>query len=66
MISEEDKLEFERLYSLQSFKPVDKHSAQSLIQRYIDPGAKYCMSCDGSVRAMFKRLRLWWDESKKV
>jgi len=64
MVGKEDKLEIERLYSLKSFNGLDKHSAQDLIQRYIDPGAKYCMSCDGSVRAMFNRLRRWWDETK--
>lgn len=64
MINEVDKIEFERLYNLTSATALDKHSAQSLIQRYMDPGAKYCMTCDPSVRAMFRRLKLWWDENK--
>lgn len=61
-MSEEDKLEIIRLVELKSFNPHDKHSAQDIIQRYIDAGAKYCMSCDGAVRSMFRRLRSWWEE----
>lgn len=55
-----DILEFIRLCNLKSFDPVDKRSAHILIQKYIDSGAKYCLTCDGSVRAMFSRLREWW------
>lgn len=63
-MSNEDKLEIIRLLNLTSVNGVDKHSAQDLIQRYINPGAKYCMSCDGSVRAMFNQLRNWWQLNK--
>lgn len=63
-MNELDKLEFQRLYDLTTAKMLDKHSAQDLIQRYIDPGAKYCMTCDPSIRAMFRRLKVWWGENK--
>lgn len=63
-MNETDKKEFERLYNLTSAKMLDKHLAQDLIQRYIDPGAKYCMTCDPSIRAMFRRLKIWWEENK--
>lgn len=63
-MNETDKKEFERLYNLTSAKMLDKHLAQDLIQRYIDPGAKYCMTCDPSIRAMFRRLKMWWQENK--
>lgn len=59
-MDEKDIFEFIRLCSLTSFNPTEKRSAESLIQKYIDSGAKYCMTCDGSVRAMFRRLRDWW------
>lgn len=63
-MNEVDKIEFQRLYDLTTAKMLDKHLAQDLIQRYIDPGAKYCMTCDPSIRAMFRRLKGWWDENK--
>jgi hypothetical protein len=63
-MNETDKKEFERLYNLSTAKMLDKHLAQDLIQRYIDPGAKYCMTCDPSIRAMFRRLKMWWEENK--
>ena len=55
----EDILEIQRLYKLTKADMVDKHSAQRLIQEYIDAGAKYCMTCDPAIRQMFKRLREW-------
>lgn len=63
-ISKEDKLEFERLLIIKTADMVDKHSAQNLIRTYIDNGAKYCMTCDPSIRAMFKRLRNWFEANK--
>lgn len=62
-MNEIDRKEFERLNTLTSAKMVDKHIAQDLIQKYIDPGAKYCMTCDPSIRAMFRRLKAWWLEN---
>ena len=63
-ISKEDKLQIERLLSLKTAAMPDKHLAQLLIQTYIDNGAKYCMTCDPSIRAMFKRLRTWYETNK--
>lgn len=63
-MNEVDKIEFQRIYDLTVAKMQDKHSAQDLIQKYIDAGAKYCMTCDPSIRAMFRRLKGWWDENR--
>ena len=63
-ISKEDKIEIERLLNLSTADMRDKNSCQSIIQRYIDNGAMYCMTCDPSIRAMFKRLRGWYETNK--
>ena len=59
MVSERDIIEIQRLCSLKTADMVDKNSAQAMIRQYIDPGAKYCMTCDPAIRQMFKRLRTW-------
>lgn len=65
-MTKEDKDEIERLLKLTTAAYGDKTSAQSLIQRYINPGAKYCMTCDPQIRQMFKVLRNWWDSQNKA
>jgi hypothetical protein len=64
-ISGVDRDEFIRLINLTSATGADKHSAQNLIQKYIDPTAQYCMNCPPSVGAMFRRLKGWWSEIGK-
>jgi hypothetical protein len=59
-----DREEFERLYKLKAADMTDKNSALDLIRRYIDAGSAYCLHCDGAIRAMFKRLKGWYDENK--
>jgi hypothetical protein len=63
-IGKDDKIEIVRLLELKTASMVDKHSAQEMVRRYIDNGAKYCLSCDPSIRAMFKRLRNWYEANK--
>ena len=63
-ITKQDKLEIERLLALKTASMVDKHSAQEMVRRYMDNGAKYCMTCDPSIQAMFKRLRHWYNLNK--
>lgn len=63
-ISKEDKIEIERLLNLTTADMRDKNSCQLMIQRLIDNGAKYCMTCDPAIRAMFKRLRTWYEANK--
>jgi hypothetical protein len=63
-IGKEDKLEIERLLSLTTADMRDKNSCQLMIQRHIDNGARYCMTCDPAIRAMFKRLRTWYENNK--
>jgi len=63
-ISKEDKIEIERLLTLKVAAMPDKHSAQEMIRRYIDNGAKYCMTCDPAIVSMFKRLRNWFEVNK--
>lgn len=60
-----DRDEIERLLSLKTADMRDKHSAEDLIRKYINPGAHYCMTCDPSVRQMFRVLRNWWNEQNK-
>lgn len=62
----EDKNEIERLLNLKVASFKDKDSAQAITQRYINPGAKYCMTCDPAVRQMFKILREWWNKQNKA
>jgi len=60
-----DENEIIRLCGLTSFNGDDKRSCLDIIKKHIDPLANYCLSCDGSVRAMFRRLRFWWSEKDK-
>lgn len=59
MVSDDDIIKIRRLLQLRTADMVEKNLAQSLIQKYINPGAKYCMTCDPAVRQMFKTLRNW-------
>ena len=57
------KVEKERIEELLTLKTAamgEKYEVQALIKKYINNGAHYCMNCDGSVRNMFKVLRMWW------
>jgi hypothetical protein len=60
-----EKDEIERLLSVSVADVTDKHSAQSIIQKYIQPGYKCCMTCDPQIRLMFRKLRGWWDAQNK-
>lgn len=64
-MTKEDKDEIERLLALKTAAYGDKTSAQRLVQRYINPGAKYCMTCDPQIRQMFNTLRNWWSSQNK-
>jgi hypothetical protein len=59
-----DKKEFERLYKLTTADMVDKMSAYDLMKRYVDKDAIFCLTCDPSVSAMFKRLKGWFEINK--
>jgi hypothetical protein len=61
----EDKDEIERLVSIKTADYGDKASAQRMVQRYINPGYKACMTCDPAIRQMFKILRGWWEKQNK-
>lgn len=61
-IEEGDLIEIRRLLKVKTADMGDKNSAQSLINKYINPGMKWCMTCDGAVRQMFKVLRGWSEE----
>ena len=63
-IEKNDKVEIERLLSLTTAAMPDKHLVQDLVRKYIDNGCRYCMTCDPSIRAMFKRLRTWYETNK--
>lgn len=57
IISESDIKEIKRLLNLKIVDMGDKNSAQAIINKYKDPGGKWCMTCDPAVRHMFNILR---------
>lgn len=57
-----EKEDIERLIGLNQVDMSDKHLAQHYVRNYINPGFKACMTCDPSVRMMFKILKNWWNE----
>ncbi|MFY8170066.1 MAG: hypothetical protein ACOVK2_03000 [Candidatus Fonsibacter sp.] len=63
-MDKKDRDEFERLYKLKAADMKDKNSALDLIRRHIDSGAAYCLHCDAAIRAMFNRLKSWYDTNK--
>lgn len=65
-MTNEDAKEIKRLLSIRVADMVDKNSCQSLINKYINEGAKYCMTCDPAVIQMFKTLRNWATENGLV
>jgi hypothetical protein len=64
MVSEEDRIEIERLVNLKEADMSDKNSAQMMVRKYMDKGFKCCMTCGPAVVQMFKRLRMWWEKTK--
>lgn len=60
-----EKLEIERLLTLESATMEDKRSAVKLYVKYIYQYNGICITCPGSVRHMFKRIRYWWDKQNK-
>jgi len=56
----EDKNEIERLLRIKTAHMGDKDSCQRLIIAYINPGYKFCKTCDPAIRAAFNLLRNWW------
>ncbi len=59
VVSDDDIIEIGRLYKLKVADMVDKNSCELMIQRYIDPGYKFCKTCDPAIRAAFNRLKGW-------
>lgn len=57
-----EKEEIERLINLNEVDMYDKSSALGISKKYINSGASYCLTCDGSVRLMFNRLKDWWSK----
>jgi hypothetical protein len=64
-MTQADKDTIERLLKLKVASHPDKSEAQRLVNSYVNPGVKYCMTCAPSVRAMFKLLRSWWEKQNK-
>jgi hypothetical protein len=65
-MTNEDAQEIKRLLSIRVADMRDKNSAQSLINKYISEGAKWCMTCDPAVKQMFQVLRNWATENGLV
>lgn len=62
-MTDEDAKEIKRLLTIRTANMVDKHSCQALINKYINEGAKWCMTCDPAVKQMFQVLRNWSTEN---
>jgi hypothetical protein len=62
-MTNEDAQEIKRLLSLRVADMRDKNSAQSLINKYISEGSKWCMTCDPAVKQMFGVLKNWATEN---
>ena len=65
-MTNEDATEIKRLLNLKVADMRDKNSCQSLINKYINDGAKWCMTCDPAVKQMFMVLRAWATENGLV
>lgn len=59
IIDPNDFIEIQRLCSLRGADMLDKNSAQNLINKYINNGLKWCLTCDPAVRQMFNVLKNW-------
>ena len=58
-MTEEDKIELERIIKLTLATNTDKNSAYRLYRTYI--GQKnFCLSCPGSVRDLFNIIKKWY------
>lgn len=58
-LSPEDRLEVIRLITIKTADMGDKNSCQTIINKYINEGGKWCMTCDGAIRQMFSVLKNW-------
>lgn len=64
MISEEDKIVFERLVNLITMNPADKHIMKNLCEKYKINGCNVCLSCNDAVRNLFKRVCQFYEKNK--
>lgn len=64
-MKKDEKEELDRLTSIIKATPSDKKSALKLFNKYVDNKSKFCLTCSGSVRILFKQLRTWWRQKKQ-
>ena len=57
-----DIIEIRRLLTLKTADMGDKNSAQNIINRYINEGGRWCMTCDPAIRQMFSVLKNWAEQ----
>jgi len=57
IISEEDKIEIERLLNLKVALGEDKASCNQMINKYFDKGFKFCKTCDSQIRRAWQKLK---------
>jgi hypothetical protein len=62
-MTEEDLKEIKRLLNLKVVDMRDKTSCLDLINKYINGGSKWCLTCDPAVRQMFMVLRSWCENN---
>lgn len=61
-LTQADIVEIRRLLTIKIADMGDKNSCQSIINKYINEGGKWCMTCDPAIRQMFSVLRNWAEE----
>jgi hypothetical protein len=57
-----EKEQIDRLCGLTTATMADKTECESVIQKWIQPGYKFCKTCDPQVKAAFKKLKSWWSD----
>jgi hypothetical protein len=54
-----DIIEIRRLLTLKTADMGDKNSTKNIINKYINEGGNWCMTCDAAIRQMFSVLKNW-------
>lgn len=61
-MTKKEKEEIEYLVNLKAADMPEKQAVLNYIRKYINEGARFCLTCPASVRLMFSQLRDWWNK----
>lgn len=61
-MTKREKDRIEELVQLRVLTHPVKVEVLDLYKKYIDKDARFCLSCDGSVRIMMKIFKKWWSD----